>query len=67
MKKIKEVPSKNFWSLYIVCLFVLIYILMKSNLKLDLLLIIAIPFLNLFFVYFVLIIHIFVDMLLGKD
>lgn len=66
MKKKKNLPSKEFWTLYIIILFIMIYIGLRNGVKIDLPYIILLPILNFFVTYCVILAHILVSIILGE-
>lgn len=66
MKKNKNLPSKEFWSLYIIVLFIMIFIGLKNEVDIDFPYIILLPILNFFITYCVIIAHTFVSVILGE-
>ena len=65
MKKNKNYPSKGFWTLYIICLFILIYIGFKNGVKTDLLYIILTPIANLIITGIIIVLYFVIGMILG--
>lgn len=66
MEKKKEYPSKEFWILYIICLFILFCIGLKNNVKIDLIYIIVLPIANFMLTIAIVILHYFISMMLGN-
>lgn len=67
MKNKKKYPSKEFWILYIICLFILFYIGLKNGAKIDLVYIIVLPIANFILTIIIVILHYFIDMILGNN
>jgi len=60
----KNKPSKGFWYLYFLSLFILIIVIFKIDIKLEPILWLSLPFLNFGITYFIIIIHFVVDLII---
>lgn len=66
MKNKKEYPSKEFWILYVICLFILFCIGLKNDVKIDLVYIIVLPIANFILTIAIVVLHHFIGMMLGE-
>lgn len=66
MKKNKNLPSKEFWSLYVIVLFIMIFIGLKNGVDINLPYIILLPILNFFITYCVIIAHVLISAILDE-
>lgn len=64
--KNKNYPSKEFWSLFLICLIIFIYIILKTNNNLEWYYIFIIPMINFFITIGVIILHNIVSLILGE-